>query len=680
MKITQLDIRDFGVFQGEVLENLEGGIIVIGGANRSGKTSLMQILRNIPYGFAQNSNLPPPKFQYDVRCDLELDKGNDVNVLLKGFSNPEIVYRNTEENVVNKFLYNIDKVTYRELFTISLDELNKSSDKEDSNLQSMLLGAGFKHIIKIPSIAKELRDKANTIGGTRGNPSTKMFKPYTENIKKGVEGRKKSLLLLDTFMQKKNIATELLETISLKEKQLQNSNDNITKIEMLKHNYQLNESKIELEGQLKSYTFSLEDIKEYNIEKAKGLRNQYIKTLEQYNNDNYEFERETFKDQSIKELLLENKTSINSFNNGISGIKERSKNLLIIKNEYNEKTQSLMDKIKKANINWTSFDLVQEINCDEVQASILNGHIEKFRKIEVERVDCYKKIEDFKIQKGILEKQIGPYNPESFTKKYFYFTLFTIILGLALFFIDKLLGCSIIIIGAIGTALYLFINNSNSKQILNRNVETKAGIDKIEVVFSNTCEELKVLDEALREMNNIMDEYREILKLDVRVSEDGIKEYFKIAAFLKDEISGYNLLKKKLNNEFISLSETLNKIIIVLNKFTGFNTKSLDGMDFKGINIDNIGNICNAILLKVEELYKYSILGEKTEQSFSKLNILQQEIYDFTDKSHSKGNNPQENHSENIIILLENYIYKGENYMNYTNKQKELKIIKDKLL
>ena len=58
----------------------------------------MQIIRNIPYGFSQNSNLPPPKFQYDVRCDLELEKGNEVNILLKGFSNPEIVYKNTTDN------------------------------------------------------------------------------------------------------------------------------------------------------------------------------------------------------------------------------------------------------------------------------------------------------------------------------------------------------------------------------------------------------------------------------------------------------------------------------------------------------------------------------------------------------------------------------------------------------
>ena len=244
-------------------------------------------------GLLKIVDLPPPKFQYDVRCDLELDKDIQVNILLKGFSNPEIVYKNTSDNNANKNLYNIDKATYKELFTISLDELNKSSDKEDSNLQSMLLGAGFKHIIKIPYVAKELREKAITIGGTRGNPSTKMFKPYTENIKKNVEGRKKSMGLLDTFVQKKNIFLKLQDTIISKQVELLNSNNNIIKLEMLKHNYELNENKKNLEGELHSYSFSLEDTVEYNIEKAKTLKTQYIKELEQYNNDNYEFQSQT---------------------------------------------------------------------------------------------------------------------------------------------------------------------------------------------------------------------------------------------------------------------------------------------------------------------------------------------------------------------------------------------------
>ncbi|MGH4121756.1 MAG: AAA family ATPase [Clostridium sp.] len=685
MKITQLDIRDFGVFQGEKLENLGEGIIVIGGANRSGKTSLMQIIRNIPYGFSQNSNLPPPKFQYDVRCDLKIQEDNGVNILLKGFSNPEIVYKNSTDNKDSKGLYNIDKATYRELFTISLDELNRSSDKEDNNLQPMLLGAGFKHIIKIPVISKELREKANIIGGTRGNPSTKMFKPYTENIKKSVEGRRKSMGLIDTFVKKKNMFSKLQNTVISKELEIINSNNNIIKLEMLMHNYDLNENKKNLELELNSYLFNPEDIREYNIEKAKALKTQFIKELERYNNDNDEFQIQTSRDKHTKELLLENKVDISNFYNRISGIKEMMKNLLIIKKEYYEKTQTLMNKTKKANNNWVSLNIVEEINCDEVEQDILIGNIEKFRKIESETLACNKKIGDYKIGREILEKQIKPYDSIVYAKKYFNFTLFTMILGLVLFFVDKLLGCSIIIIGGIGAAIYLFINYSNSKLMLNRNLETKASIENLEIVFKKTTAELKDLDENSIEINNIMDEYRDILRLDARVTAEGIKDYFKTAAFLKDEISEYNLLKKKLDNEFSVTCEYLSSINVLLNKFDDFNTKNSEQALEERIDINNMGNICNDALLKVEVLYKHLMLGEKAEKSFSKLIMLEQEIEEFLTRGKLAVNtsfedNWEKNQYENVILSLEKYISKGEEYLKYINHQNELKIINDKLL
>ncbi|MCB2292401.1 AAA family ATPase [Clostridium algoriphilum] len=665
MKITELDIRDFGVFQGEKLEDLGDGIIVIGGANRAGKTSLMQVLRNIPFGFPKKKDLPPPKFEYDVRCDLLLEDGAYANVHLKGFSNPEVVYSDALGSTANKGIYNIDKATYRELFTISLDELNKSTDKEDNDLQSMLLGAGFKHIVKIPSISKELRQNANAIGGTRGNPSTKMFKPYTQNIKKGVEGRKKSIMLLDSFNIKKNSLLRLESDISSKEEELLISNNNIIKLDVLKQNYNLNEYGKRLEAELSTYSFSGTSFKEYNIEKAKALKNEYIKVLEQYNNDNYEFIKDAPKDKIFKELLLHSKVEIISFYSGISGIKEMSKNLFIIKNEYYEKTGELKRKIKRANDNWVSFEDVTEINCDEVQREILNHNINEFKRNEVEKTVLDKKVEEYKIQKEITEKQIVPNSSVEYLKKYFYYTLFFLILGLALSFIDKLLGCSLIIIGAVGTALYLYINHSNKKLIITRNLQLREQIDYINVNLSKSSEKLKNLNESLRVLYNKMDEYRDILKLDARVSEDGIKDYFKTAAYFKDDISGYYLLKKKLSNQFDNLCHSLNKINKVLNKFNEYFTKELEKTC-----LDNIENACNDIILKVESLYKNSMLLEKVDMSFSKLSLLEQEILEFLSVIHS----------EDVISDVEEYIKQGEKYIKYMNRKNEFNINQDKLL
>lgn len=662
MIITKLDIRDFGVFQGEKLEDLGRGIIVIGGANRSGKTSLMELFRNIPFGFTQASKLPPAKFQYDVRCDLLLEDGENANVLLKGFSKPEIVYESDKHN--NKSLYNIDKGTYKELFTISLDELNKASGKEDSNLQAMLLGAGFKNIVKIPFVAKELREKANSIGGTRGNPSTKMFKPFTENIKRGVEGRSKSILQLGSFVEKKHRLECVLETIISKEEELQNSNDNLIKLEVLRHYYELNQNKIKLEVEIQTYALTNQDGLEYNLEKARILKSQYIKKLEQCQDDNYFFQSITSQ-KFEKELLLTNKDVISSFYNAISGIKEICKNVLVVKNEYNKKTQLLMNKIKKANDNWVSFKEISDINCDEVQQSILSKNIESFKKTELDIVICDKKTQQFNLQYDILEKQMLLCNPNTYMKKYFYLATIFMIIGLLLFFIDKLLGSSLIIIGAIGTGLYLFINYSSSKLIINRNVEVEAQMNKIKVSRENNFFEIKSLDENLRELNNIMDEYRDMLKLDGRVSAEGIKEYFKTVAYLKDEIYEYNLLNEKLMSLFNSIIESLNDIDNVLNKFNQFKTK-----DSHKINLDNVQIICLDKLIMVEALYNQLILAEKAELSLSKLNMIEKDILRLV------GNNQ----SKDMVTSLEIYISQGGNYIEYVNKNNELKIINEKLL
>jgi uncharacterized protein YhaN len=669
LKITGLDIRDFGIFQGEKLEDLGSGIVVIGGANRSGKTSLMQVLRNMPYGISQNSNIPPPKFEYDVRCDFKTDKGEDVNVLLKGFSTPKIVYSGEGGNKSSKGLYNIDSGAYKELFTISLDELNKSSGEKDTNLQYILLGAGFKHIVKIPAVAKRLREKANSIGGTRGNPSTKMFKPFVQNIKNGVEGRKKSMALLDTFVQKKNTLEQLESTIVLKQSQLQTSNNNITKLDFLKNNYELNHNVQNLEAQLATKDFSDCDV-EYNIEKAKALKIQYNSELERYNVDNNEFQREVSKNDISKECLIQNKAPINSFYNGISGLREMTKNLISVQNEFNERTQALMSKIKKANDNWTSFTDVLDINCDEVQQGILSQNIEGFRKTEGERIACNRRIEELKIQGDLIEKQSVPYDFAASLKKYFYFTLIIMILGFGLYFVDKLLGVSVIIMGAIGASVYIFIQYSSSKQITNRNMEIKVQMDSRAVSFSEASAQLKETDEKFKEIESIMDEYRDILKLDGRVSEEGIKDYFKTAAYLKDEISSYNTLKNKLNSQFSALRKllsTINKVIDTLVVNSTVNSED--------ISLYNIQNVSDDIVLKVEFMYKYLVLGEKTENSFSKLKMIQKQILKFLEKESAIENN-----SDDINLDVDSYIVQGEKYIKYKNLQIQLKIVQEKLL
>ena len=179
MKIKRLYIEDFGILRNQILEDLHPGIVVIGGLNRAGKTTLMQVLRYLGYGFPQSGQLPPATNKHKAEADIILDSGDIYNISLSGYGQPVLKrIPLTEEKTLNDEIINvedifgIDDFTYRQLFTITLDELNRNygiSDHEKRKLQSILLGAGFKDILLLPQLKDEFYKEGDRIGGKRGS-------------------------------------------------------------------------------------------------------------------------------------------------------------------------------------------------------------------------------------------------------------------------------------------------------------------------------------------------------------------------------------------------------------------------------------------------------------------------------------------------------------------------------
>ena len=89
MRIQRLYIGDFGIFRNQALDELAPGLVVIGGPNRSGKTTFMQILRYLGFGFPQGANLPPPTHEYHVEAVVEA--GNELwNIRVNGYGKPRV--------------------------------------------------------------------------------------------------------------------------------------------------------------------------------------------------------------------------------------------------------------------------------------------------------------------------------------------------------------------------------------------------------------------------------------------------------------------------------------------------------------------------------------------------------------------------------------------------------------
>ena len=58
MYMKKIYISDFGVIRNQSLDDILNGIVVVGGLNRAGKSTFMELLRHIAWGFPKNLSIP----------------------------------------------------------------------------------------------------------------------------------------------------------------------------------------------------------------------------------------------------------------------------------------------------------------------------------------------------------------------------------------------------------------------------------------------------------------------------------------------------------------------------------------------------------------------------------------------------------------------------------------------
>jgi peptidoglycan hydrolase CwlO-like protein len=241
MRIKRLYVRDFGIIRNQTLDDLGPGIIVVGGPNRAGKTSFMQVLRYLGYGFPKGANLPPATHEYHVEASLVLED-QPWEVLITGYSRPRIRSLAGDFHFPDSPFGEVDLFTYHQLFTISLDELRALPEgvlKDDqSRLQSVLLGAGLADVARLPRLRDELEAEADKIGGKYGNPSVRMFKPYHIAIQEGMAQRDNALELIDGYRAKVDELKDTEASIEELQKQLGDARQQIVRLEALLHNYE----------------------------------------------------------------------------------------------------------------------------------------------------------------------------------------------------------------------------------------------------------------------------------------------------------------------------------------------------------------------------------------------------------------------------------------------------------
>ena len=162
MKITDLNIHGFGVWSGLKLDELSDGLTVLHGPNEAGKTTLMQFIRGVLYGFAtarRRRYLPPVgggrggggiqvegaggRFRIE-RFDESAVDAAELESL--GIVDSDGVRHN--EHLLETLLGGVDEATFSNVFAFGLSELQRLDTLSDTEAAELLyrISAGLDRV------------------------------------------------------------------------------------------------------------------------------------------------------------------------------------------------------------------------------------------------------------------------------------------------------------------------------------------------------------------------------------------------------------------------------------------------------------------------------------------------------------------------------------------------------
>jgi DNA repair ATPase RecN len=445
MYYKNLYIRDFGIFSNQNLKDISENLVVIGGKNRSGKSTFLKLLRYLPYGLPQNSSIPPASNQYYIEAELEKEN-KKFNLFLNGFSKPEVIDEDQKQHTTAELFNHLDQLTYQQLFSISLDELQQLSKiakgkKKEKRLFSILLGAGFSELIKVPELADKYFNNAKNIGGVLGDPAVASFKPYYNEIKAAEEIRDQALLEIKEFTQKR-------DEIELSQKKLKIKNQNIASLEnrfflldLLKNNYSeleiLEKKKAKLEkAAVKSNNFNQKD----NFKKRLDNLLSFLKS------------------QSKKIKIYQQKEDV---------LQEKIKNYQSQENKIADNLQDLVSELENLNSSWKEpLQQLENIKIDLIEEQKLNKMLAEHNKLEAEIEKQKSEIKnlEFEIEENESELKKTKFKKPELVLKRSYFVIISafITLGVSFFVNLNLLRYFSLLI-ALVAFIYYSSNYSQSR-------------------------------------------------------------------------------------------------------------------------------------------------------------------------------------------------------------------------
>jgi uncharacterized protein YhaN len=184
MRILNIDIDGYGVWSGLRIERLSDSLNVFYGPNEAGKTTLLQFLRSVLYGFspARQRYLPPV---HGGRAGGTLDVNSPHgrfqisrhDSTAEGVPGEQLTLTAPDgtrqgEHFVKVLLSNVDEAVFNNVFAVGLTEMQELATLSDTEAAQLLynLTAGLDRV-SLVEVLQELETGRNRILDAAGRPS-----------------------------------------------------------------------------------------------------------------------------------------------------------------------------------------------------------------------------------------------------------------------------------------------------------------------------------------------------------------------------------------------------------------------------------------------------------------------------------------------------------------------------
>jgi uncharacterized protein YhaN len=176
MKIRQLDIENYGVFRDQKFE-FDGRLAVVYGPNEAGKSTLLQLIRELLFGFKASNN--PYVFndhqgELAASARLVFSDGSELHFRRRKGRKNEVVGqlspsgRDVDVDGLKALLGHAEQSTYENVFGFSLRELVAADESlKHANLTEALFGGGLGGIANFQNVQRKFKDDAEKLFNAR---------------------------------------------------------------------------------------------------------------------------------------------------------------------------------------------------------------------------------------------------------------------------------------------------------------------------------------------------------------------------------------------------------------------------------------------------------------------------------------------------------------------------------